>query len=129
LVTLRTRRSFGIGLALAAVALGLGVHAFAPDTAATDVAGDLLYALLGYALVMAIWPRLAPVAVGGITLAWCVGVELFQLTGLPQVWAAAVPPVVLVFGTAFDVRDLAVYATAAVGAALVDTFSSRRAPE
>jgi len=128
-VTLRTRRAFGAGLAGAAVAGGLGVHAFAPDTAATDAAGDLLYALLVYALAMAFWPRLAPVAVGGITLAWCAGVELFQLTGLPQLWAAAVPPVVLVLGTVFDVRDLAVYAVAAVGAALVDAFSSRRAPE
>ena len=128
-MTLRTRRAFGAGLAGAAVAGGLGVHAFAPDTAATDAAGDLLYALLVYALAMAFWPRLAPVAVGGITLAWCAGVELFQLTGLPQLWASAVPPIVLVLGTVFDVRDLAVYAVAAVGAALVDAFSSRRAPE
>jgi hypothetical protein len=40
---------------------------------------------------------------------WCVGVELFQLTGLPERWGGAFPPVMLVLGTVFDARDLAVY--------------------
>ncbi len=102
------------------------MHAFAPDTAVSDIAGDLLYALLIYALVVVLVPRLPALGAGAIMLVWCVGVEAFQLTGLPVAWAAAFPPIVLVLGTVFDARDLAVYAVAAVGAACVDAFACGR---
>lgn len=120
------RRVAALAFGIVFVATGLGVHAFAPDTAASDIAGDLLYALLMYALVVVVAPRLPSAAAGAITLVWCVGVEVFQLTGLPIAWAAAFPPIVLVLGTVFDARDLAVYAVAAVGAALVDAFTRGR---
>ena len=69
------------GVALGAViAAGLGVHFLLPDTAATDIAGDALYAAAVYAFIILLIPRRHPLLVGAIALAWCVGIELFQLT-------------------------------------------------
>jgi hypothetical protein len=92
-----------------------------PDTAATDIAGDALYAAAVYAAVVLVAPRLPVMAAGAIAATWCVGVELFQLTGLPLTWAAAFPPAVLVFGTVFDTRDLVIYV---VTVALVDAVDA-----
>ena len=47
-------------------------------------------------------------------------VELFQLTGLPRAWAIAFPPIALVLGTGFDVRDVVVYAGTVIVTALAD---------
>nr|WP_206687987.1 DUF2809 domain-containing protein [Microbacterium yannicii] len=101
------------------IAAGLLVHGALPDAAATDIAGDALYAVAAYLAVVLIAPRLPPVAAGAIAAAWCTAVELFQLTGLPLAWGAQLPPVMLVLGTVFDARDLVVYlATIALAAAL-----------
>lgn len=120
------RRRNGLVLAVLFLVAGLGIHLLAPDTAASDVAGDVLYTLLVYALLMLVVPRLPAWGVAGATLAWCTAVELFQLTGLPELWAVSFRPVVLVLGTVFDPRDLAVYAVAAIGAGMVDTFARPR---
>jgi hypothetical protein len=96
-------------LLAAVVAAGLMVHAALPDSAATDIAGDALYAAAAYLAVALIAPSLPVLAVGGIAAAWCVGVELFQLTGLPLEWGARFAPVMLVLGTVFDARDIVVY--------------------
>jgi len=104
------------------IAAGLLVHAALPDTAVTDIAGDALYALVAYLLVVVLAPRLPAWAAGAIAASWCIGVELFQLTGIPLRAAAAFPPVVLVLGTVFDPRDLVVYAVSIAGAALLDTL-------
>jgi hypothetical protein len=127
-VSLAPRRGWALVTAGLLIAAGLGIHLLVPDTAATDVAGDLLYALLIYVILVAAWPRLHPAAVGALALLGCGGVELFQLTGLPVAWAAGAPPLVLVLGTVFDPRDLAVYAVAVVGATLVDLFSRPPTP-
>ena len=120
------RRWSGLVLAVLFLATGLALHMLAPDTAASDVAGDVLYALLVYALLMLVVPRLPAWGVAGAVLVWCTAVELFQLTGLPELWAVSFRPVVLVLGTVFDPRDLAVYAVAAIGAGVVDTFARPR---
>ncbi|WP_246093364.1 DUF2809 domain-containing protein [Microbacterium kyungheense] len=103
------RRMPAAVLLAAVVAVGLAVHAALPDTAATDIAGDALYAAAAYLAVVLIAPRLPAPAVGGIAAAWCAAVELFQLTGLPLEWGARLPPVMLVLGTVFDARDLVAY--------------------
>ncbi|GAA5097054.1 hypothetical protein GCM10025760_30760 [Microbacterium yannicii] len=106
-------------LLILTIAAGLLVHGALPDAAATDIAGDALYAVAAYLAVVLIAPRLPPVAAGAIAAAWCTAVELFQLTGLPLAWGAQLPPVMLVLGTVFDARDLVVYlATIALAAAL-----------
>ncbi len=112
------RRVWAAGGIAVVVAAGLFVHTQLPDTAATDIAGDALYAVVAYLAVVFVAPRLASPWAGTIAAGWCVAVELFQLTGLPQVWGAAFSPIVLVLGTVFDARDLLIYVvTVAVVAA------------
>lgn len=115
-------------LALAAVvvvAAGLTVHAFAPAGFAGDATGDALYAALIFLLVAFVVPRWPSWAAGSVALIWCVGVELFQLTGLPALWGAAFRPLTLVFGTTFSAPDLVFYALGIAVAAVVDAIVRR----
>lgn len=116
----RTRRLVAVLLLVATVVAGLLVHGVLPDTAATDIAGDALYAVAAYLAVVLIAPRLPALATGAIAAAWCVAVELFQLTGLPLAWGAQFAPAMLVLGTVFDARDLLVYVATIVLATAVD---------
>lgn len=118
----RTRRVVAALLLVATIAAGLLVHGLLPDTPATDIAGDALYAVAAYLAVVLIAPRLPPLAAGAIAAGWCVGVELFQLTGLPLSWGAQFPPVMLLLGTVFDARDLLVYVAAIALATAVDAL-------
>lgn len=119
----RARRLVAFAALAVVVAAGLAVHALLPDTAATDIAGDALYACAAYLAVVLIGPRLRPLAVGAIAAAWCVGVELFQLTGIPIAAGAAFPPAMLVLGTVFDPRDLVVYLFAITAATALDAVA------
>lgn len=121
----RTRRLVAVLLLVATIAAGLLVHGVLPDTAATDIAGDALYAVAAYLAVVLLAPRLPPLAAGAIAAAWCVAVELFQLTGLPLAWGATFPPVMLVLGTVFDARDLLVYVVTIVLTTAVDALLRR----
>ncbi|WP_342000088.1 DUF2809 domain-containing protein [Microbacterium sp. LWH7-1.2] len=117
-----TRRIVAALLLVAAVAAGLLVHALLPDTAVTDIAGDALYAVAAYLAVVLLAPRLPALGAGAIATAWCVAVELFQLTGLPLAWGTRFPPVMLVLGTVFDARDLLVYVATIMLATAVDAL-------
>lgn len=119
------RRVAAIIALIAVVGAGLVVHGLLPDSAATDIAGDALYAAAVVAFLVAVAPRWSPLVIGGIAAAWCVGVELFQLTGIPVQVAEVFPPAVLVLGTVFDARDLVVYVAAIVLVAAIDLFVSR----
>ncbi|WP_349427797.1 DUF2809 domain-containing protein [Microbacterium sp. LWS13-1.2] len=120
------RRVLAAVLLVLTIGAGLVVHAALPDSSATDIAGDALYAVAAYLAVVLIAPRAPALAVGGIAMLWCVGVELFQLTGLPLAWGAEFPPAMLLLGTVFDTRDLVVYiATIAVVTALDAVVRSR----
>ena len=121
----RTRRLVAALLLVATVVAGLLVHGVLPDTAATDIAGDALYAVAAYLAVVLIAPRLPALAAGAIAAAWCVAVELFQLTGLPLAWGAQFAPVMLVLGTVFDARDLLVYVATSILATAVDALARR----
>jgi len=109
------RRLAAAILLVAIIAVGLAVHRWAPPTAASDIAGDVLYALAAYTGLVLLFPRPRPWIVGIAAAAWCVAVELFQLTGLPERIGAAFRPAMLLLGTVFDPRDLLAY-VAAVGA-------------
>jgi hypothetical protein len=117
------RRIVAASGVLVTVVAGLLVHFVLPDTAATDAAGDALYAAAVYLLVVVIAPRRHPAVVGAVAATWCVGVELFQLTGLPEIWGAAFWPVTLVLGTVFDARDLWIYVAAVSALAVVDVVA------
>ena len=109
------RRPAAALLLVVVVGAGLSVHAFLPDNDATDIAGDALYAAAAYLMVVSIGPNLRPAMSGCLAAAWCVGVELFQLTGIPLELGAAFPPAMLVLGTVFDARDLLVYVATIAG--------------
>ncbi|WP_426324960.1 DUF2809 domain-containing protein [Microbacterium sp. E-13] len=119
----RRRLTAGVLLAVT-VAAGLLVHGLLPDDAATDITGDALYAVAAYLAVVLLAPRLPALAAGIIAAAWCVVVELFQLTGLPLAWGAHFTPAMLVFGTVFDPRDLLVYFLTVALASTVDMLLS-----
>ncbi len=121
----RRRRWAAAALAGSTIAAGLAVHRLLPDTAASDIAGDALYAVLIHLLVVAAAPRLRVGGVLLIALVWCTGVELLQLTGVPERAGAAFPPAMLVLGTAFDPRDLVVYAVTLVVVAGADAAATR----
>lgn len=118
----RVRRVVAALLLVATIAAGLLVHGLLPDTPATDIAGDALYAVAAYLAVVLVAPRLPPPAAGAIAASWCVAVELFQLTGLPLSWGAQLSPVMLLLGTVFDARDLLVYVAAIALATAVDAL-------
>lgn len=87
-----TRRRIAAAFGLSAVVVaGLSVHAFLPDSAGTDIAGDALYAIAPYLAVVIVAPRLSPLAVGALAAAWCVAVELFQLTDCRARWRSSLP--------------------------------------
>ncbi|MFC4140442.1 MULTISPECIES: DUF2809 domain-containing protein [unclassified Microbacterium] len=96
------------------VAAGLAVHFLAPAGPVSDALGDVLYAALIALLVAFVAPRARCWATGVIALAWCVGVELLQLTPLPSRWAVSFPPLRLAFGTGFSALDLFWYAAGVV---------------
>lgn len=116
----RSRRLTAAGMLLLTVGAGLAVHAFAGESAASDIAGDALYAVAVYLAVVLLAPRWAPLVVGAVAAGWCVAVELFQLTGVPLAVGAAFPPAMLVLGTVFDPRDLLVYVVAVALCAAAD---------
>ncbi|CAI9391971.1 DUF2809 domain-containing protein [Microbacterium sp. T2.11-28] len=127
----RTRTATGRRIAAAsalasAVAVGLFVHLRLTGVGG-DIAGDVLYAVAVYAGLVAVAPRLSSPVVAAIAGAWCVGVELFQLTGLPAQWGAGFGPAMLVLGTVFDPRDLVVYVATVAIAAVTDVVARRAA--
>ncbi|GAA2071911.1 DUF2809 domain-containing protein [Microbacterium hatanonis] len=124
--TVRRRRMAAVIALAVVVAAGLVVHRLAPSSVATDVAGDALYAVAVYTGLVMLFASARPALLGALAVAWCVAVELFQLTGAPVALAAAFPPAALVLGTGFDARDLVVYPLAVVVAAAVDTTVERR---
>ena len=108
---LRRRALFAVA-AVATVAAGLSVRSvLAGDLA--KYAGDALYALLIFWLVLVAAPRTrgwtAAVAAFGLSVA----VELFQLTGVPAELGAHSALARLVLGTTFNAPDLPFYAVGA----------------
>lgn len=92
------------------VTLVAGLVVAGSDLAVADKLGDLLYAAL---VTLGVWflvPR-APLAVlAGVAGAWCLAVELLQLTDVPRAAADRVPLARLVLGSGFDGWDLVAYA-------------------
>jgi hypothetical protein len=124
------RRRIACAAALVVViAMGLGTRFALPPSPFADIAGDALYAVAAYLAVALIAPRLGSAWSAGIAIAWCVGVELLQLTGIPAGLGAVFPPARLVLGTGFDPRDLVVYTVAVLVVAGLDAgIRARTAP-
>ena len=114
-----SRRLAALVALAAVIAAGLVTHLVLPPAAATDIAGDALYAGAAYAGVVMLFAW-RPVVAASVAAAWCVAVELFQLTGVPLAAGLGFPPAKLLLGTGFDPRDLIVYVLAAATAGTVD---------
>ena len=100
--------------AVATVAAGLSVRSVLGGDLA-KYAGDALYALLIFWLVLVVAPRTRAWAAAAVSFGVSVAVELFQLTGLPAEVGAHSALARLVLGTTFNAPDLPFYA---VGTAL-----------
>ncbi|WP_082509351.1 ribosomal maturation YjgA family protein [Microbacterium sp. Leaf179] len=122
----RRRRLAALIALVAVIAAGLVTNRVLTGSVATDIAGDALYAAVAYTGLVLLWPRARRVVLAGVAAAWCIGVELFQLTGMPALLSARFPPAALVLGSGFDARDLAVYVLAIVAALGLDSVVTRR---
>lgn len=107
------------------IAAGLLTHLVGSGPIA-DRAGDALYAVMVYLVIAIAFPRASVVIVGVAALAICTAIEVFQLTGLPALWAQSFWPVRLVLGAGFDPGDLIAYAMGAAAAAAADFVIGRR---
>ncbi|MEU9080108.1 DUF2809 domain-containing protein [Kitasatospora sp. NPDC048538] len=100
------------------VAAGLGARALLGGEPA-KAAGDALYTVLVYALVVLVAPRVRPwrAAVTASVVSWAV--EFLQLTGVPEELGRRSTPARLVLGSTFNPPDLFWYLVGALSAALV----------
>jgi hypothetical protein len=96
------------------VAVGLSVRSVLGGDVA-KYAGDALYALLIFWLVLVAAPRTRAWVAASVAFGISMAVELFQLTGVPAELGAQSTVARLVLGTTFNAPDLPFYA---VGAAL-----------
>ena len=108
------RRTAPALAAVLTVAAGLSVRSVLGGDVA-KYAGDALYALLIFWLVLVVAPHTRAWVAATVAFAVSVAVELFQLTGVPAELGAHSTLARLVLGTTFNAPDLPFYA---VGAAL-----------
>lgn len=112
LAALRRRTAPAVAAALT-VAAGLSVRSVL-DGDVAKYAGDALYALLIFWLVLVVAPRTRGWVAAAVACAVSVGVELFQLTGIPAELGAHSVLARLVLGTTFNAPDLPFYAVGAL---------------
>ncbi|WP_328319589.1 DUF2809 domain-containing protein [Streptomyces sp. NBC_00388] len=109
-------RWWACGAAVVTVAAGLGVRALA-DGAFAKYAGDALYTVLVFLVVLIVAPRLRAAPAAGIALGFSWAVEFLQIAGVPA-------PLRPVLGSTFNAPDLLWYA---VGAGFCWAAAVRRA--
>jgi hypothetical protein len=81
--------------------------------------GDVLYAVAAYLGLSLVLFRQSPALVSPLALAWCLGVEFFQATGIPAQYAAN-PLVRWLIGTTFAWHDIACYVIGVAVITLID---------
>lgn len=111
-------------VAVVVIAAGLLIHLRGAGALA-DRTGDALYAVMVYVALAIVFPRAGVVVLGAGALTVCALIEVFQLTGLPALWAQGFWPVRLVLGVGFDAGDLAAYAVGTGAAAAADLVLSK----
>jgi hypothetical protein len=123
---LRTRLLAAL-LAVVTVLAGLSVRALTGGWFG-KYAGDALYTMLVYVLIVLVWPRVSPfrAAIGALAFSWVV--ELAQLTPFPAALSETNVMARLVLGSTFGAVDLVAYAAGAVLAVSAHTLLLRRSP-
>ena len=98
------------GFLAVALAIRLGGAGELNSTGALEQhSGTALYASMTYVGILFVWPRLRPLLAGALAVAWCWGVELFQLTGVPAELSDDSLASRLVLGVRFDGTDMLWY--------------------
>ncbi|MEU4364468.1 DUF2809 domain-containing protein [Promicromonospora sp. NPDC023987] len=106
------RRAVPAAAAVVTVAAGLSVRSVLGGDLA-KYAGDALYALLIFWLVLVVAPRTRAWVAAIVAFGVSAAVELFQLTGVPAELGAHSTLARLVLGTTFNAPDLPFYAVGA----------------
>ncbi|MFD7906133.1 DUF2809 domain-containing protein [Kitasatospora sp. NPDC057904] len=112
--SLRVRAAAVVAAGLT-VAAGLGVRSVAAGEFA-KCAGDALYTVLVYALVVLVAPRVRPARAAVVAAALSWAVELFQITGVPDDLGRRSTLARLVLGSTFNPPDLFWYLVGAASA-------------
>jgi uncharacterized membrane protein YdbT with pleckstrin-like domain len=116
----RRRRMLGAVAGLILVT-GLVVH-FTVQSAAGDFVADALYAVMLFVVLSFIFVRVSGWRIALAAFLICVGIELFQLTGVPVSLTEVFPPIRLLLGTTFAPLDVVAYFVGSVAAALVSSW-------
>lgn len=114
------------GAAAVTVAAGLGARG-ALDGDVAKYAGDALYTMLIFWLLLLVWPRTRPVRAAGLAFGLSAAIELFQLTGVPAELAQRSELARLALGTTFNAPDLFWYLVGAVVAGMLWWWSKQGA--
>ena len=112
-----------IALALATIAVGLGVHWYGDVLGPTlqDVLGDSLWAAMIAWWIGAAVPQASLRVRAGVALALCFSVEVSQLFHTPALDALrSTTAGQLVLGSGFDPRDLVAYTLGVLAAVLLE---------
>ncbi|AWS45002.1 DUF2809 domain-containing protein [Streptosporangium sp. 'caverna'] len=120
---LRTRL-LAVLAAVATVVAGLTVRALT-DGWFGKYAGDALYTVLVYALIVLVWPRVSPVRAAAGALAFSWAIEFAQLTSIPAALSEVSVAARLVLGSTFGAADLVAYTVGAVLTAAAHTLVRR----
>jgi hypothetical protein len=124
LVALRARRTALAAIPLTIVA-GLGSRAVLTGLPA-KLAGDALYTVLVYVLVLAVRPAVTPRRAFAVALGVSFAVEFFQITPYPA-WLSSKHVVLrLIFGTTFGFVDLVGYTIGALASLAVHRLAFPR---
>lgn len=113
------------GAAVLTLAAGLALTLMVEGAAGT-YAGDALYTVLVYLLVVLIAPRARPSTAATVALVFSWAVELFQLSGVPAELSARSFAARLVLGSTFNGPDLLWYAVGAASVWLVHARARAR---
>jgi len=81
--------------------------------------GDVAYAAAVYLVLLLLLPRRSPLALGIMAMLFCIAIECFKFTGLPNRWAAS-PISRVIFGTTFSWHNLACYAIAIAAILIIE---------
>ncbi len=97
------------GLVAIPVLVGIGLLSQKLPGMLGEVVSTALYATLVQVGLWTVVPRLKISSATWISLLWCWGLELCQLTTIPRDISALHPLLRLIFGTSFDAKDLPAY--------------------
>lgn len=112
---------------LAVVVTGAGLAArFALSGRIADILGGILYAVLVFVLLAVVLPAARTRTLTLIAAVWCLGVEWWQLTGVPAELGDRFPPLRLVLGVGFHPLDLLTAAAGVILAAGADRARRHR---